>query len=569
MNSLKFKSLRILSDVEKKAAHYKFGKRFNLIVGTTNSVGKSHIVKNIFWAFGCESYLDSTWKDLDCKVLVEFSVGSKDCSVARHGDRIFLSEENKPFVAYPRISGEFSRHLSEILHYHVLLPVRDKEEVTTPPPAYYFLPFYINQTHSWSKAWNSFENLSQFSGWQRDVIQYHVGVINKAYFDVTDEIYVKKRELTVVTDEISRIDTALHVVSQFIPNTETTVDVNEFEAIRVELELDISQLNQQQEMLFEKVAILRADKEHIDNQLQIARQSILELESDYAYSLEQEDEIECPVCGVVHDNSLVSRFSLLSDKDQAEQVVKRLEKQQKEVSKTLVESVKELDDVKLKINVLNEKYIVSDKEANRNLHEILDSFAVAAVRKKVGGHRKDKAQELYDKERDIASLDDERKSDIYVMRKKVNEEFQSSYPALAEKLHAHGVNASGVKGPLNYSKVLKSGGGDAEKTRAMLAYYLAIYNLIHKFGSEVLSPLVIDTPRQHEQADQHYERIVNAITNNTPTDSQIFLCGMDSPQLDPLKQQATVITLEKERSLLERSKYKEIKDYIGTLFEVN
>jgi len=92
MKNLQFKKLSLISDQEKIGIQFEFGKRFNLIIGKTNSVGKSTIVKNIFWCFGCEVKFDDKWKDISCKAVIEFSIENKNYFLARHGDMFWFSE---------------------------------------------------------------------------------------------------------------------------------------------------------------------------------------------------------------------------------------------------------------------------------------------------------------------------------------------------------------------------------------------------------------------------------------------------------------------------------------------
>lgn len=562
--NLKFKNLKILSDQEKKAVQFKFGERFNIIVGKTNSVGKTSLVKSLFWALGCEPYFDGSWKTLDCKVFVEFSVGNINYKIARHGDRMFVAEGKQPFQKYPKITGEYSKKFAGIVGFNMVLPVRDKEEVTTPPPAYYCLPFYIDQKQSWANAWAGFDYLGQFARWQQELIPYHVGITKKEYFTLTEEIYSTKKARKVIADEIGRFDTALSVVTEFVPKVETTFDINEFESIKSELRIDVAELHNKQEVLFGRLANLHAEYEYLNSQYQIAAEAVKELESDYNFALANDDEIECPTCGVIHDNSLVSRFSILKDKDQAEQVAARLGKALNSVKRDIRIYTDELSDVKLKIQKLNDKYC--REENSVSLENILDSIAAHSVKHKVEEHRKEKVLKLYDLEEHENNLSIERTNSAKEMRTTVIDKFQELYPSFTAKLNAFGVNSSAIKSPMNYRKVANSGGA-AEGTRAMLAYYLAIYNLVNLYSEEVLGPLVIDTPRQHEQAAKHYESIVKLVLENTPTDSQIFLCGMESEQLKPLKDQGKTFELSKEHSLLDAAHYKEIKEEIGWIFQ--
>ena len=193
-------------------------------------------------------------------------------------------------------------------------------------------------------------------------------------------------------------------------------------------------------------------------------------------------------------------------------------------------------------------------------------MAAHSVKHRVKGHRRKKAADLYDLEEEEKSIEKDRKELTKENRKIVIEKFQEIYPTYTAKLGAFGVNSSAIKSPENHRKVAKSGGA-AEGSRAMLAYYLSVYNLIYLYGEELLSPFVIDTPNQHEQAAKHYESIVALIRDYTPKNSQIFLCGMDSEKLDPLKQEGLVFNLEKEHSLLDKDQYKEIRRDIGWVFE--
>ncbi len=137
MKSLIFKKLTIISDLQKKAALFEFSKRYNLIVADgKNSVGKSSVVKNIFWCFGCDPRFDTKWKSLNCKVLLEFTVSGKNYWLARDNSRLFLSDDGEKYDCFSSISGEFSKRISKIVHFNALLPGREdgKRDCTTAFP---------------------------------------------------------------------------------------------------------------------------------------------------------------------------------------------------------------------------------------------------------------------------------------------------------------------------------------------------------------------------------------------------------------------------------------------------
>lgn len=159
MLNLKFKRLLILSNSIKSANQFEFSETLNLITAVDNSVGKSTLVKLLFWGVGCEPTLDTNWDTTDSKTIVEFNVDTNDYIVKRYKNQISLKINNEDFVDYEKITGEYSQKVAEILEFKALLPNRSSGLMETPPPAFYFLPFYIDQKRSWSKAWDNFEKL--------------------------------------------------------------------------------------------------------------------------------------------------------------------------------------------------------------------------------------------------------------------------------------------------------------------------------------------------------------------------------------------------------------------------
>ena len=117
--------------------------------------------------------------------------------------------------------------------------------------------------------------------------------------------------------------------------------------------------------------------------------------------------------------------------------------------------------------------------------------------------------------------------------------------------------------PSDYAKIFGSGGA-AEGTRAALAYQMAIFKQIYSVGNGVPAPLVIDTPNQQEQADQHYESIVKLIMEDTTQSSQIILCGMENPHLTLYAKVAKVIELNEDK-LLRKEFYEELSKEVSNI----
>lgn len=568
MRDMYFNRLTLLSMTAKKAKQFDFSNSYNLILSEQkNSVGKSSLVKNIFWCFGCEPQFDDNWKSLDCRVILDFTIKGESYQLARHGTRFILRDSKNSYQKFSSVGGDFSSEIMRLLNFNALLAIRDKEEVTTPSPAYYFLPFYIDQKLSWSHAWAGFSKLGQFSSWKKIIISYHAGIFGKSYFDTTEKIYSKKVEASEVTRKIDRLDTAISVVGEFPSESNVILEEEELNEVEEQINVEVMDLHFKQEILFEELASLRSQQAHLESQIIVAQAAFEDAGKDYEFAEDLAEDIECPTCGVVHDNSIVKRFSLLQDKKQSEAMIARLSSEIIVLNEEIETRTTKFSSVRDSINKLNKKYSSSTNES-RSFPSILEAIASNSVKKKVEGSRSVQAEKLDTLKGEEKRLVKDRADETKDSRKKVSESFQNLFPYYLDKLKAVGVNASSITSPENHSKVAASGGA-AESTRAMLAYYISIYNLIDKYGEQVLCPLVIDTPNQQEQAEKHYDSIVSLLLEELPKSSQLFVCSMDSSKLKRLKDKAKIIYLGEEHSLLSNKYFERISREYIKLFEMN
>lgn len=562
MKNLQFKQLLLLSDTQKKANQFLFQKKFNLITANDNSVGKSTLAKLLFWTFGCEPDFDSSWKSTDCKCLVDFSIDAKDYRILRYQNFISLKEENCEILNYTTIGGDYSKKFAELVDFKVLLPKRgsDETELITPPPAYYFLPFYIDQQRSWTKAWDSFDKLGQFDNWQKTAIKYHLGYLSPKHFALEQDLSDKKRQINELSQEIEKIGYALDVVKNHIPNNEITINEEQFQIMTKEIQKELFELSKLQENFLNELSNLTSDKVYLEHQKTIAEHLIKELESDYVFSVEnvQNDDIECPLCGTIHENSIVNRSSILADKQQAINQLDSINTQLQNLAKKAEKTQKEYKQIKEKINYINEKYKLEDNNQLISLNEIIEKFAYKSINDNIINTKKEKLLKIDNYKNDQKEIKKEQNTLLTKEDKqKLDDDFLELLHSNIKLLDAEGINLSSIKTPLDYNKIVKEGGA-AEGTRGILSYYLAIFSMINIHGSEINAPLVIDTPNQQEQSDKNYENIVKLITQKILDTEQIIICAMENDKLEEYKKDANVIKLDKNK-LLQFSKYDEVK----------
>ena len=178
MTNLIIQKLQILSEKEKKAKIIEFSPTVTILTSDENTVGKSTVVKMVLWVLGCEPKFKDSWDIKSLQASLDIQIGRKLITVYRQYDFIAVKEGSKKWKRWEHITGEYSKYIASLVGFHVQLDDRNKtNSMSTPPPAFYFLPFYIDQSTGWTEAWTGFENLGQYANWKNEIIKNHVGLI--------------------------------------------------------------------------------------------------------------------------------------------------------------------------------------------------------------------------------------------------------------------------------------------------------------------------------------------------------------------------------------------------------
>lgn len=563
MKSLRLIQLLVLSNTAKSANQFKFGKNLNLITAKDNSVGKSTLLKLIFWGLGCEPELDTTWNAQDCKTIVDFEVDDKTFRVKRYKNEISIKEGSSDYENFQKITGEYSQKFADIVGFSALLPNQNSGLLETPPPAYYFIPFYIDQKRSWAKAWDNFDRLGQYRNWKSTIIKYHVGLLKPEHFKLESERTDKKESQKNIEYEVGKIDTTLEVIESYVPNSVNTVTtVSAINKITDSIKKDLESLQKGQEELLHAIAINNSEKSYLYQQQVMTEKLISELDKDYKFSVEniEDDEIECPLCGVVHENSIVNRASIMTDKNQAENQLREIIQSTVKIDKKIASNERQLESIRSQISEINEKYVIEDEtESKIDFNQIIESVAGNSIKTKVTRTKNIKNAEIAILQEEIKDLKKEQKSLTTTEEtESILNSFNSILSNYVQLLDAEAVNLSEINSPLDYNKVIKEGGA-AEGARAILGYYLTIFSMVEKFGNEAKSPLVIDTPNQQEQSFTNYEKIVELLTDDFLDGNQIIMSAMENEQLKPFADKAQIITLD-ENKLLSKEKFEEVEN---------
>ena len=564
--NLSFKQLTIVSNSQKSANQFNFHPKYNLITGDDNSIGKSTLAKLLLWTLGCSTHHDPTWKSLDIRALLVFNVGASEYTVGRYNDIIYIKRPSSSWQKFEKITGAYSKLFAEIVGFKVLLS--NKKETTkleTPPPAYYFLPFYIDQESSWTKTWNSFSNLQQYANWKPVVIKYHTGYINSQHFKILEEISKNQFEKKSIEEKVKTIETSISVINEYLPTSPKVLALtsNQLEDLYLKVNEDLTTLQKQQEDFFKKISELNADKIYFQSQLELALIASQELNKDYQFSVEniEDESISCPICGTKHDNSLANRASILADKAEADSQVETIQNKLTILNKKLRKNHETLSEIEKEIQLIHAKYdnsFSTNEISQPNKPNIIEEIATSTIHNKVKKTIEESNVQIKKYDNEIRSSKKEQTKLLTKNeRDKLDSNFKLSLSSYIEKLDATAVNLSDISSSLDYNK-MHGNGGAAESTRGLLAYYYAVLKQIYTAQNEIFAPIIIDTPNQQEQANFNYSKILDFIIRHTPSTSQLIICAMDRSEIQEYKDQANTIFLT-ENKLLDTKKYKELK----------
>lgn len=546
MKKLILDKIIIISHSTKSARQFEFGRNLTLITADDgNSVGKSTLAKMIFWSFGCDPFFSLVWKELDCSAIIKFHIDGESYGIHRYKSQISFRKPGEILKTYEKITGEFSEEFAKLVGFSVLLPKKDSFILETPPPAYYFLPFYIDQKRTWIKPWDSFSNLQQYSKWGKSVISFHSGMISKEHFVVEKDIYDVKAQIDVVNENINDLNNAVSIlktnISQFDNDFDAESLSNEILAIEENIKSNLDEISK-----------VKIDAIDLNAQINLAKSIITELDKDYIFSVENLNEggIECPTCGTIHVNSIAHRSSILIDKEVAERQLISLLNERSQVQEHLNYLTVNNSELKGKLHIAQNSF------ENSNTKGFIE-FTTKNVDKQVELIVEKKSINLLSKKAEEKGL---KKSQTDLISKKdkngIKEDFANTFFKYITKLRVN-IDASLIKSPLDYNKIYEVGGA-AEDARAVLGYYLALYEHISKHCREVVSPLIIDTPNQQEQSTENYKKIVEAIARGVDDNNQYIICAMQHGALEQLSEKAKIIRLD-EKKILSTSEFDEAK----------
>lgn len=550
MKRLRFESLELLSLRERKARKIEFHPLMTVITGT-NDVGKSSVIKSLYWAFGASPAITHpTWAAVNVKAMVTFTVDDTRYRIVRDHNAIgIFNEGGRMLLVTSQITKELAPYLAHLLDFQLVLTSRQGAP-EIPPPAYAFLPFYIDQDSGWTKPLDSFDSLGQYADFRKSLLEFHTGILPNEYYQLEAEkrrLQVDQRALEADRKVIQKAVERFKLEVQF-DGLELSIEGHE-QAIEQLLGRIQSVRSVRQERA-RQLAAAQDERMLIEQQLHIVRASIIELEKDATFAGALPEEVFCPTCGTNHQNDFANRYGIVQDREACFEFFSQARSR---VTGLTSKAVKAEAELRLADRAIAEiQSSIDVKKGDISLFEVIESRGRRIASDMFDGQINDLNSQIgtiFGNIKDITAglekLKDKGRRDAIV---KFYSEFMLRY---LKRLDVTNFSADEV---IKIPARIRETGSDLP--RAILSYFLAIIQTISKHSSSIFAPIVVDSPNQQDQDDTNVAKMIDLIISERPNQAQVVL---GTVSLHGRKvENGKVIDLTEKKSVLRVSEFETV-----------
>ena len=557
MKEVYFKNLMIADLQNRTARVQSFEKGLNVVTSADNHVGKSSLLKSLYYTLGAEVDYDSVWDKQSKLYIATLGVGEKEYRVARFLKRFAVFEGEKLLKITDSVTKELAPLLGEIFDFSVYLPRKDTGKVEMAPPVFTFMPYYIDQDKGWSGLYNSFAAIEQYKSADRiKSLYYHLSIYTKGTIELMAERDRLKERLETLAIESDRLNTILSALREETDNLPPADTVSELEAHLEEPKKRIEQLVIQ-------IGAVRNEIQGLETALR-QHQYNLRVITEYVSikDMVSEDDMHkrhiCPNCGYIFDeeifNLVRANYGMMNENYMCQQI------------QLLIDSVSD------KLGLAKERYV----SLRQQMREEEAAFQAEKNEFDIYIRQRGLAVSVrrFQRQLDEATVE-AREVDQYI--KEINKELRKlpNRKDVEEKyiectrLNIMTLDAwdPAYDGTIRLLKPIKAQG--TLENKIILAQFVALFQTMEYFktGATRFS-FVVDSPRAKEASIASSKDILKMIVQMKML-PQIILATIDYSEFESeMEAPANVIVLTEKRKLLNSNDFVENQEYIISMAEL-
>ena len=557
MKEVYFKCLMI-ADLQNRTARVQlFEKGLNVVTSADNHVGKSSLLKSLYYTLGAEVDYDSVWDKQSKLYTATLAVGEKEYRVARFLKRFAVFEGEKLLKITDSVTKELAPLLGEIFDFSVYLPRKDTGKVEMAPPVFTFMPYYIDQDKGWSGLYNSFAAIEQYKSADRiKSLYYHLNIYTKGTVELMAERDCLKEHLETLAIESDRLNTILTALREETDNLPPADTVSELEA-------HLETAKKRIEQLVRQIGATRNEIQGLETALR-QHQYNLRVITEYVSTKDMVSEDDthkrhiCPNCGYVFDeeifNLVRANYGIMNENYMCQQI------------QLLIDSVSD------KLGLAKERYV----SLSRRMREEESAFQV-----------EQNEFDIYIRQRGLtASVRRFQKQldEVVVETREINQHIKEISKELRNLPNREEVEEKYIEcvrlnimtldawdpaydGTIRLLKPIKAQG--TLENKIILAQFVALFQTMEYFktGATRFS-FVVDSPRAKEASIASSKDILKMIAQMKML-PQIILATIDYSEYESeIEAPANVIVLTEKRKLLNSNDFAKNQEYIISMTEL-
>ena len=515
MSSMFFKSI-LVADIQNHTARFvPFEKGFNVITSKENHVGKSSIIKSLYYTLGAEVHFDTRWDKNTKLTVATIDVDSIEYQLVRFNRKFAIFQGADLILLSDSVTSQLAPKLADIFHFSVYLAEKNgNKRVVQAPPAFTFMPYYIDQDKGWNELYGSFERMDQFSKSERaKSLYFHLGLYTKERIELQAQKDRLKDELQVLQEQGRRFTITIESLTDELNSIFPADSAEELEQYLVIPRQKIEKLVQEIGRVRNNIQEYHTALQQHEKQLDIIKQ----FQQIHLFDeTEKRTGFVCPQCGyelddelynIVRDNYNQSNADYL--RSQIELIVSNIKSELQKQEERYVELMATLKKQEKAYDESQDAYVAYLHY--RGLNETLRKYTQRLSQNLL--YQSDCENEIKEINRAMKNVPDKK-------------EIEQTYISFVKQnIIALSAWSQDYEGKIKLLKALNAQGSLLPKI--ILSQYNALFQTMSETNSSVTRfPFVVDSPREKESSVSSSIDILNMIANITSL-PQVILATVD------------------------------------------
>lgn len=553
--NLIFDSIILVDLTNKEAKKIEFSSGKNMLTSGGNHYGKSVIMKSLYYTLGAEVYFPQPIKSLNYMTILSFTLDGKKYVAGRLNNSFVLFENGKFIKKYNSVS-EFGDLLSEIFAFDIELVGKDEDgTIVKCPPAFFYLPYYIDQENGWSINSYSFDRMTQFDLPQRkDSYFFHLGVLDSDYVEQNKNQKANSKKIAKLSKENEKYKTVIETLKMGLDDTQMAFDSTDLEIAITSRKAEINTILKEIAKYRKELVEAEDSYQRLINEKEVLAKYIKRKDVTPTITTEV---VECPRCGLFFEQSLAEKmertYLLESLNDDYTRIIAEIDKLEKKIKK------------------LKEKYEqhqrkLKDYESSLSSEQDLyDTYLKAKTTRKL---LDDYCKKIQENEETIKVLNENNKN----IRELLREYHQSRTSAngiylsnLNNKFGLLDIPSEQVPTESEPGSSIEASG--AYGPRCKVAQVLSFLETQKSLSDTIITfPVVIDSPNVLEQDKEHLGSVLKTLLTWDKTDNQIIVASIEGKDIAEQLPDVKVIKLDNEvNHIMSKEEYNKLEKEIDTI----